>query len=80
MTPTEFKSARRRLGLSGAEMARVLNMKDARRIRSYETSPDHMSHRPVPPAAAAMLDLLLWLPIKVRHAYLGARLSQQSRE
>ena len=36
MTPSEFRGARRHLGLSAAEMASLLGLADGRTIRRYE--------------------------------------------
>lgn len=52
MTPTEFKSARRRLGYSASEFARLLGLGGkhaARHVRRLETRPGLPSHRRVPP-------------------------------
>jgi len=44
MTPTELKSARHQLGLTQAELARLLDT-DARTMRSMEASPEASTFR-----------------------------------
>jgi|GEM_PF-2198724 len=49
MTPAELKAARDRLGLSRAQMARLLDIKDARSYGRFETS------RPLPVRAERLI-------------------------
>ena len=46
MTPQELKSARKRLGLTQAELARLLGV-EPQTVRRYETAEHHSTHRPV---------------------------------
>lgn len=43
MTPAEFKEARKRLGLSQAEMAEFLRLSDGRAVRFYESGQREIS-------------------------------------
>lgn len=43
MTPNQFKKARKKLGLSQAQMAEALGLKTARAIRHYEAGDRQIS-------------------------------------
>lgn len=43
MTPTQFKKARKKLGLSQSQMANALGLKTARAIRHYEAGEREIS-------------------------------------
>lgn len=58
MTPTEFKSARKSLGLSIYEMAQVLRVSH-RHIRRMEADPSDMNHRAVSPMTETFVNILL---------------------
>ena len=47
MTHTEFDEARRKLGLSVTQMAKMLGVADDVQVRRMALSPDKKSHRPV---------------------------------
>ena len=53
MTPDEFRQARRELGLSTAELARILNT-DARTVRRYEADNVKSARAPNPIAARVL--------------------------
>jgi DNA-binding transcriptional regulator YiaG len=55
MTPTEFKEARRKLGLSAADLGDILNT-DPRTIRRWE---DESGTRPPNPIACRVLEWML---------------------
>ena len=59
MTPTEFKEARQTLGLSLAEMARLLGYSDRHQVRRMELPPEDATHRPVMPGVALAIHLIL---------------------
>lgn len=62
MSPAELKAARRRLGLSSAELARALGYegKDpGRQVRRMEAAEGLSSHRPVPTRTALVIEALL---------------------
>lgn len=60
MTPGQFKEARRKLGLSAAELGAILDT-DPRTIRRWESADDP---RPVNPIAARVVEWMLvgWRP------------------
>lgn len=55
MTPTQFKQARRKLGLSATQLGHILNS-DPRTIRRWESEGDA---RPVNPIAQQVLQWML---------------------
>lgn len=55
MTPSEFKEARRKLGLSSADIGYILNT-DPRTIRKWE---DESGTRPPNPIACRVLEWML---------------------
>ncbi|WP_102867900.1 helix-turn-helix domain-containing protein [Pseudovibrio exalbescens] len=57
MTPSEFKSARRKLGLSQSQLATVINV-DSRTIRKWEAEAGG-SARPPNPIACRVLQWML---------------------
>lgn len=59
MTPAEFKQARQTLGLSFAEMARLLSYSDRQQVRRMELPPEDATHRPVMPGVALAIRLVL---------------------
>jgi ribosome-binding protein aMBF1 (putative translation factor) len=58
MKPTQFREARRKLGLSHAELARALKVAP-QTVRRYAAEPERASHRPVPPIVAELMRRLL---------------------
>lgn len=58
MDPDEIKQARRKLGLTQAELAHVLGLSPVT-LRRYEMHPDTNSARPVHPTVARALRWLL---------------------
>jgi DNA-binding transcriptional regulator YiaG len=58
MTPDEFKQARRKLGLTQAELGHVLNA-DPVTIRRWEAAPEASMARPPNPVACRALGWLL---------------------
>lgn len=55
-----FKTARNRLGLSGAQLARILGLPDARRVRSWEQDPATTTAARSPnPTACRVLEWML---------------------
>ena len=63
MEPEDFKAARRRLGLTQAELAHVLGT-TPQTVRKYEMPADRSSARGVNPIAARVMRWLLdgWRP------------------
>jgi len=63
MEPEAFKAARRRLGLTGAELAHILGI-SAQTVRKYEMPADASTARGVNPIAARVVGWLLagWRP------------------
>lgn len=63
MTPTEFRAARHTLGLTLAQLARILNV-DPRTVRRWEAGPTVESGRPPNPVACRVLEWMLkgWRP------------------
>ena len=58
MTPTEFRAARQALGLSVAEMARLLGYADRQQIRRMELPAEDSTHRVVQPPVALAIHLI----------------------
>lgn len=58
MTPTEFRQARQTLGLSVAEMARLLGYADRQQIRRMELPAEDSTHRVVQPPVALAIHLI----------------------
>lgn len=58
MTPDEFKQARQKLGLTQAELGRILNSADST-IRRWEAKPGTNMARPPNPVATRVLRWLL---------------------
>lgn len=56
--PISFKSARNALGLSAAELGRILNT-DPRTIRRWEADPETENARPPNPIACRVLSWML---------------------
>jgi len=54
MTPADLKSARKRLGMTGTEFAKLLGV-SPRHVRRMETPVGKTSHRPVPPRVELLL-------------------------
>lgn len=57
MTPTEFRAARNRLGMTQKEFAGLLGVSH-RHVRRMETPEGCSSHRPVPPQIEAHIRTL----------------------
>jgi DNA-binding transcriptional regulator YiaG len=57
MTPAEFRSARRTLGLSQAQLGYILDV-DARTVRRWEAS-GSVQHRPPSPTACRVISWML---------------------
>ncbi|MBY5988198.1 helix-turn-helix domain-containing protein [Roseovarius atlanticus] len=58
MTPDEFKGARRKLGLTQAQLGAILNT-DPATIRRWEMAPDVKSARPPNPVACQVMAWML---------------------
>lgn len=58
MSPDEFRAARRRLGLSGSQMAAVLGVSHTQ-VRRMEMQPGRESHRPVNDTTAKLVEAYL---------------------
>jgi DNA-binding transcriptional regulator YiaG len=58
MSPSEFKEARQRLGLSGPQLARILNT-DARTIRKWEADERASTARDPNPVACQVMRWML---------------------
>lgn len=55
MTPAEIRSARLHLGLTGAQMAKMLDIPNPRTYRFYEAPQEAATHRPLPARAARLI-------------------------
>jgi len=58
MTPTEFKSIRKRLGLSTVEMGRALGYKGQNNTVSVTVRRYESGMRPIPPTVAVLMTML----------------------
>jgi DNA-binding XRE family transcriptional regulator len=58
MTPTEFKDARKALGLTQSQMAEALGL-SPRTIRAFEADETRSSHKPIRPRTAMQVESLL---------------------
>ncbi|MBU3035946.1 hypothetical protein [Tritonibacter mobilis] len=63
-TNLEIKEARSKLGLTGVEMGRMLDINDPKTYRTYEMDPSKSQSRGLPPRAARLLQAYLdgWRP------------------
>lgn len=68
MTPGELKSARKSLGLSQAELARVVGVDSDRTVRRWENA-----ERDIPGSVEVLLRLLVELPAARRLVGLKSR-------
>lgn len=57
MTPEEFKAARRALGLTQSQLARILGI-TPQTLRKYEMPPTRSTHRSVHPTVARAVNWL----------------------
>ena len=57
MTPADLKSARQKLGLTQAGLARLLRLKDARPVREWE-----LGENDIAGPAVVLIELLVDLP------------------
>jgi DNA-binding transcriptional regulator YiaG len=71
MTPADLKAARRALGLSQAELARVVGVASDRTVRKWEDA-----ERDIPGPVIVLMHAVLALPALRRHLGLPSALSR----
>lgn len=70
------RHVRERLGLTQAELARLLNRDSDRGVRAWEAEPGSPMHRNPSPEALILLDALLHVPALRRYLGLPTRLEE----